>query len=102
MYITSFVLDNVVKGFNQRKMVLIVTEKEEEVSNAIMTKLGRGVTYLYGEGAYTEEQKKILYCIVQSSQVPEVKQIVTNIDKRVFLTFVDATEVQGRGFKNVI
>ncbi|GLC31655.1 YitT family protein [Clostridium omnivorum] len=102
MYITSFVLDNVVKGFNQRKMVLIITEKEEEVSKIIMTKLGRGVTYLYGEGAYTEVNKKILYCIVQSSQVPEIKRIVTNIDKKAFLTFVDATEVQGKGFKNAL
>lgn len=55
MYITSFVMDNVVKGLRQTKSVFIITEKEEEVSKLIMMNLHRGVTYLYGEGAYTKE-----------------------------------------------
>lgn len=65
-----------------------------------MTRLRRGVTLLYGEGAYTKEKRKILYCIIPLSQLPEIKKIVTTIDKKAFLTIADATEVQGTGFNS--
>lgn len=100
MYTTSLVLDNVVKGLNQSKSIFIITQKEELVSELIMTKLNRGVTYLYGEGAFTKEQRKILYCIVPLNQLPELKNIVTSADKKAFITISDTSEVQGKGFKN--
>lgn len=99
MFTTSFVLDNVVKGLNQSKAVLIITEKEEEVAKLIMKRLHRGVTCLYGEGAFTKEKKKVLYCIIPLSQLPELKEIIINIDNNAFLSILDASEVQGRGFR---
>lgn len=99
MYTTAFVLDNVVKGLNQSKSVFIITNKEQEVSDLILEKLHRGVTYLYGEGAYTKEQKRMLYCIVPLSQLPELKNIVTSSDENAFISITDASEVQGKGFK---
>jgi uncharacterized membrane-anchored protein YitT (DUF2179 family) len=102
MFITSFVLDNVVKGLSQKKLVLIITEKEEEIADIIMTQLNRGVTNIYGEGAYTKKQRKILYCIIPLSQLPELKTIVKTIDKTAFLTIADATEVQGKGYRNTV
>lgn len=99
MFTTSLVVDNVVKGLNQSKAVLIITEKEEMVEELIMKKLHRGVTCLYGEGAFTKEQKKILYCIIPLSQLPELKEIIINIDNNAFLSILDASEVQGKGFK---
>ncbi|MDP4176806.1 MAG: YitT family protein [Bacillota bacterium] len=102
MYIQTFVLDHVVKGTNKKKLVFIITNKENEIQELIMTRLRRGVTLLYGEGAYTKEKRKILYCIIPLSQLPEIKKIVTTIDKKAFLTIADATEVQGTGFKSNI
>ncbi|MCT8978387.1 YitT family protein [Clostridium sp. CX1] len=102
MYTTSFVVDNMVRGFNKSKSVFIITEKQEEIADAILESLHRGVTYFYGEGAYTKEHKKILYCIVPFSQLPKLKQIVTALDDKAFLTISDASEVQGKGFKNTL
>lgn len=99
MYITTFVLDKVIKGFNQTKSVLIITDKEEEISKRILKDLNRGVTYLYGEGAYTEERKKIIYCIIPLSQLPELKSIVKSIDNKAFVSISDAYEVHGKGFQ---
>lgn len=99
MYTTSLVLDKVVKGLNQSKTVFIITEKEEEVSDLILTKLHRGVTYIYGEGAYTKESKKILYCIIPLVQLPELKNIVTSLDDKAFISISDTSEIQGKGFK---
>lgn len=99
MYTTSLVLDKVVKGLNQSKTVFIITEKEDEVSDLILTKLHRGVTYIYGEGAYTKETKKILYCIIPLVQLPELKNIVTSLDDKAFISISDTSEIQGKGFK---
>ncbi|WP_138206763.1 YitT family protein [Haloimpatiens lingqiaonensis] len=69
MYIKSLVIDKVIEGFDQKKIVMIVTSKAEEVSKKIMTEIGRGTTYLYGEGAYTGEKKKIIYCLLTTKEL---------------------------------
>lgn len=100
MYITGFVMDKVLKGFNRQKMILIITKKEEEVSKAVMKNLHRGVTFLYGEGAYTKQERKVLYCIVSLSQLPHLKLIVRSTDESAFISILDVSEVQGKGFRD--
>ena len=102
MFITSLVLDNVIKGLGQKKLVFIITEKEEEIADIIMTQLHRGVTNIYAEGAYTKSQKKMLYCIIPLSQLPELKSIVKTLDDRAFLTIADASEVEGKGYRHLL
>jgi uncharacterized membrane-anchored protein YitT (DUF2179 family) len=80
-------------------MLFIVTEKEKEVSDGIMQEIGRGVTFFYGEGAYTGDSKKVLYCIITSRQLTKTMKIVEDIDPASFISIVDTAEVQGRGFK---
>lgn len=100
MYISSYVLDRVQEGFDRKKSVMIITQKEEEVAQAIINNLHRGVTYLYGEGAYTKNQRRILYCIVTTKQIAKVKHIVNTIDPQAFFTINDTSEVMGKGFKS--
>lgn len=99
IFISSYLIDYLIKGINKRKIVFIITEKEDEVSSEILSHLRRGVTYLMGEGAYTKVQKKVIYCIVSSSQLPELKRMIINIDPKALITISDASEVQGKGFK---
>lgn len=99
MYISSVVINRVIEGFDRKKLLFIVTEKEAEVSNLIMKELGRGVTYFYGEGAYTGESKKIIYCIVTLNQIVKVKKMIEDLDPTSLMSVIDASEVQGKGFK---
>lgn len=99
MYIGYQILDKVQMGFNIQKNVIIISDKSEEMSEAIMKKLHRGVTFLKGEGAYTNEEKKIIYCTITSREVVKLKDIVNQVDSRAFLTINDVIEVKGRGFK---
>lgn len=101
MYIAYQVLDKVQIGFNVKKNVVIVSDKHEELAIAIIDKLSRGVTFLKGMGAFTRENKNVLYCIVTSKQVAKIKDIVDEIDPGAFLIVNDVVEVKGRGFKNV-
>ena len=99
MYVASVVINRVIDGFDRKKLLFIVTEKEKEVSNRIMKELGRGVTYFYGEGAYTGENKKVIYCIVTLNQLVKVKKMVEDLDPTSLMSVIDASEVQGKGFK---
>jgi len=100
MYISSTVLDKVQEGFDKRKSVMIITDKEKQVAEEIFNRLVRGVTYLEGEGAYTGDKKRVIYCIVSLNQLAKLKQIVREIDERAFVTVSDTAEVMGYGFKN--
>ncbi|MHC1682245.1 MAG: YitT family protein [Clostridiaceae bacterium] len=99
MYISSFVIDRVIKGFNRKKLILIITEHEDDMSKAIMRDVKRGVTLLYGEGAYTHHQRKIIYCVVALSQVPTVREIAGYVDPKCFMSILDVSEVLGYGFR---
>jgi uncharacterized membrane-anchored protein YitT (DUF2179 family) len=99
MYIASFVLDSVIKGFNRSKCVIIISEKEDKIKEYIMNKMNRGITYLHGEGAYSHKEEKIIFCVVSIAQLPILKKVVQSIDDRAFFTIFDTSEVQGKGFK---
>jgi uncharacterized membrane-anchored protein YitT (DUF2179 family) len=101
MYVGYRILDKVQTGFNVKKNIIIVSDKPKELADAIIKKLHRGVTFLEGIGGYTNENKKVIYCIVTSSETAKLKNIVDEIDPNAFFTVNDVVEVRGRGFQNV-
>lgn len=100
MFVASNVVDKTQQGFDKRKSVMIITNKEKQVADEIINKLVRGVTYLEGEGAYTGAKKRVIYCIVSLNQLAKLKQIVREIDVDAFVTVSDTAEVMGHGFRN--
>jgi len=102
VYLGAYVIDKVIKGFNRKKLMFIITEKEDEITSKIKKQLHRSATLLYGEGAYTKRQVKAIYCIVSLSQVPKLKHIIEEIDPTAFVSILDTSEVLGKGFKNGI
>lgn len=97
--IASKTIDTVVKGFDESKSVWIISEKYNEVGEAILARLGRGVTYLKGEGAYTEDEKKVIFCIINRLEEAKLKTILEEIDETAFLAVGDIAEVRGGNFK---
>ena len=102
MYISSFMLDRVIKGFDQRKLLFIITNKEIEITEWIRTELGRSSTLLYGEGTYIKEKKQVIYCVVALSQLPKIKAMIQTVDPNAFISILDTAEVKGKGFKSVV
>lgn len=100
MYVSSAVLNKVQQGFSSSKSVMIITDNEQQVADEILQKLDRGVTYLDGEGAYTKNKKRVIYCIVTLNQLSKLKQIVHEIDSNAFMAVSDTAEVLGHGFAN--
>lgn len=102
MFIQGLVLDRVVKGTNHKRLLFIITDKEQLVINYIINDLHRGVTSLLAEGEYTHDKKKMLYCLVTPRQMIELKNTIHLIDPKAFVTVMDVSEVRGKGFKNSI
>lgn len=98
MYIKSIVINKVINSFNKKQILMVITSEEEAVSKAIMTQLGRGTTYLYGEGAYTGIQRKIIYCAVLENQINKVRSIIQQIDASAMVSIIETVDVQGNGF----
>jgi len=97
----AILTDKVMEGFDQSKAIFIMSEKHERVAEYIMKKMGRGVTYLEGEGAYLHQHRRVVYAVITMPQLARLKFYVRSLDPNAFLVVADVTEVQGSGFKAV-
>ena len=80
-------------------LTMIITDKQDAVSNRIMKDMGRGVTALAGKGMYSGESHPILLCALTVTEVPHLKSVVAEADPRAFVIVMPATEVLGYGFQ---
>ena len=96
--IYTTVLDKVLVMGNTKTEVKIISKQVEEVRQAILAQVDRGVTMLYGEGGYKQEQKQIVLSIVSNRELPQVEKLIRQIDPEAFMIISRVTEVRGRGF----
>lgn len=98
MYVNSHVTDKVIAGFNQKKAVLIVSENAEDIAEAIMYEIRRGVTFLHGQGGYSGNERKVIMVALSLTEIAKLKIIIDTLDKNAFFIMMSANEVMGRGF----
>jgi uncharacterized membrane-anchored protein YitT (DUF2179 family) len=98
-FIAYKVIDTTIEGLEESKAVFIVTDKQEEIAEVLMARLGRGVTYLEGKGAYTGQSKGVLYSVVTRLEVAKLKGIIDEIDENAFVTINDVHDVMGGNLK---
>lgn len=98
MYIAYQCMDKVISGVDNKKQIIIISDKSMEIANVIMVDPHRGVTLLHGTGAYTGEAKEVIYCVANNRQVVRIKQVVEEIDPKAFISISDMVEVKGKGF----
>ena len=101
MYMNAQVTDKVIAGFNRRKAVLIVSNAADLIALEIMGELGRGVTFLHGQGAYSGKERDIVFVVVSLTQIAQIKLIAHKIDERAFMIIMSANEVMGKGFTDM-
>lgn len=99
VFICTKIIDTVLEGIGFAKVVYIITDHADEVSQKIFTTLDRGVTGLESHGMYTKVQRVTLMTVVPTKDLPKLKEITKEIDNRAFMIISDAREVFGEGFK---
>lgn len=96
--IYTTVLDKVLMMGNTKTEVKIISSQVEEIRQAILAQVDRGVTMLYGEGGYRQKQTQIVLSIVSNRELPQVEKLIRHIDPEAFMIVSRVTEVRGRGF----
>ncbi|MCQ4923533.1 YitT family protein [Tissierella carlieri] len=98
MFVIMKVIDMILEGIGYLKGFFIISDKPEEISEKLMTELGRGVTLLKGKGMYSKENKDVLLCVVPRAQFTRVKDMVKEFDPYAFVMVSEMYEVLGEGF----
>lgn len=97
-YIAIKVIDIVVEGLEESKSVTIISSEHEEISSAIMDRLGRSTTLIQARGGYSKEETQMIYCVVTRLELAKLKSIVQSIDEKAFIAIEHVSDVMGGGF----
>ena len=94
----TVVLDKMLIFGTTRTEVKIISRYADEIRDAILSQLDRGVTVLHGEGGYSREQEQVLLSVITNRQLPRLEKLAKLIDPACFMIVSHVTEVSGRGF----
>ena len=82
-------------GISNSKAFYIVTEKEAEVKDFILTNLSHGVTVFKARGGYENKKQDVLFCVIPTKAYFKLKEGISLIDPSAFFVVTDAYEVYG-------
>lgn len=99
IYLSGVAADMISQGTNVIREALIITDKTEEVINAISDVLGRGTTIIDAKGGYTQKDRPMIFCVVTAGEVIRLKTIVQETDPNAFMVVGHVNEALGEGFK---
>jgi len=100
MYVTSYFVNLIVTGLSQRKAVMIISPRWQEISDEIRERLQRGVTMVRGEGGYTGQELHILYSVITFTELSRFKEMIRRIDPEAFVVVTETLEVMGKRIGN--
>ncbi len=100
LFISTRVVDMVLYGGDSAKLVYIISDRADDIADALMKQLDLGVTYLNAQGAYTGQDKKVLMCAAHRRAFPKIRALVSGMDDMAFMIVGSAQEIFGEGFKN--
>ncbi|WP_397340210.1 YitT family protein [Paenibacillus qinlingensis] len=98
-FIAYKMIDVTIEGFDESKSVWIISDSFREIGEAILDRLGRGVTYLEGEGGFSGDNKKVIFCVITRLEEAKLKSIVDGLDPKAFLAIGNIHDVKGGRFK---
>ena len=96
--IISIALNKVMLLGTSKTEVKIISAKADQIREAILSQVDRGVTILHGEGGYSREGTEVLLSIVSNHEMPKIERLARDIDPTCFMIINRVSEVWGRGF----
>lgn len=101
LLLKSFIVDNVIDGFNRNKYFIIVTDKEKEACDFIHNMLHRGATIAKCIGSYSGEEKSMITTVLNRAQAGELKKFLKETDPGAFTVITNSSDIVGKGFRIV-
>ncbi len=101
LFVSGTVMDRLIYGADNGKIVYIMSEKTDDITNEIFRLVGRGVTKINAVGGYSGKSQNMLMCVARVHEVSKIIQIIRDIDASAFTVISDAGEILGLGFKKI-
>ncbi len=101
IYIVGKILDTMLEGVSYDKVLFIISDKTEEIKHKIIDNLNRGGTLINGRGMYNNDEKTIMFTVVNRREVAILQEFIHRVDPRAFVTVLNANEILGEGFKSL-
>ncbi len=98
IFMVSRVSDGILEGMKFSKQALIISDKSNEIAQAILSRLDRGVTAVPAVGMYSGQERQMLFCVVSRKEIVRIRELVWEMDPKAFVIMSDVREVLGEGF----
>jgi len=99
LFISSKIIDIVIDGFDYARAALIISDKYEEIEEAIINELSRGATAIKTRGIYRNIDREMIYTVVTLRELGSLTELVKSIDPKAFVIINNVHEVLGEGFR---
>ena len=100
MFICEIVQEFIFKGFSSAIELEVTTDKPEEMADALKEGLKHGVTTVKVMGGYSHQEKTMILCVINKSQLVKARRIINKVDPQAFAYVENVKEVIGKGFAN--
>ncbi len=97
----SYSLDLFISGTKQSLQIFIFSKKYEQIADAIISQVGRGVTIIDAQGWYTKEHNKLVMVIARKTDMSLVYKVIKEVDRNAFISVGSVTGVYGKGFEQI-
>ncbi len=98
IFVVTKMSDGILEGMKFSKQAIIISDKSEEIAQAILNCLERGVTALDATGMYSGQKRGMLFCVVSRKEIIRLRELAWEIDPKAFVIMSDVREVLGEGF----
>jgi len=102
IYVSGLAAEATSEGSSVFRTAMIITSAPDQVSKSVLEALERGVTILPGTGAYTGQDRPVMYVVITRAEVNQLKELVREIDPRAFMVIGQAHDVLGEGFRPLL
>lgn len=101
LFVTTVAFNNIIIGINRTKTLFIISDKWNEIAPDVLNKVHRGVTYIPCRGAYTNQDKTLVYILTKTIELASIRRLVLEKDPTAIISIIDTREVIGKGFTAV-
>lgn len=98
LFVSTFTVDWWIRKLNLSRMVFVVTDKGEEISQHLVATSPRGVTVLQAVGAYSKENKEVLFCAMKEHELTAFQNKILRLDPAAFIVYAESQQIMGNGF----
>ncbi len=99
LFVSSRLIDVILDGFDYARMAFIISDKYQEIGDAILNELGRGATGFKTRGLYRNVERELVMTVVSVKEVEALKDKIKSIDPDAFVVISNVYEIVGKGFR---